>query len=141
MHLYRCYCVPVLYILYYFAVVAQQGPGRVIVRPGQNVELSCGLSSNLTSNLLTSDLQIAWLISGPMKGRMGTKVYSLPQLQNSTLANHSFNGNNIIVENIMMDDDRNGSVYRCVIVQDMLNITNESGPTILYVAGEYQYNM
>jgi len=140
-------CASTYYVLYYFTVVAQEGPGRVIVHPGQNVELSCDLPSNLTSDL-TSDFQIAWLvnISGLMEdeGHMGAGVYSLPQLKNDILANHSVNGNKIIVENITMNDGRNDSVYRCVIVQGMLmlsNIQNKSDPIKLYVAGEYRYNM
>ena len=49
--------------------------------------------------------------------------------------------NNLIVENIMMNDDRNGSDYRCVIVPavgtvTLDDITEESDLTILYVAGE-----
>ena len=45
----------------------------------------------------------------------------------------------------MMNDDRNGSDYRCVIVpaQGMItaaDIIDESDPTILYVAGEYHNN-
>ena len=44
-----------------------------------------------------------------------------------------------------MNDDRNETVYSCVTVsstvsQPMLsNIIDESDPTILYVAGKYQY--
>ena len=49
--------------------------------------------------------------------------------------------NNLIVENITMNDDRNGSDYRCVIVPSdgtitFADITEESDLTILYVAGE-----
>ena len=51
---------------------------------------------------------------------------------------------NLIVENIMMNDDRNGSEYSCVIIpaQGMVTLTDiihESNATILYVAGEYWY--
>ena len=50
--------------------------------------------------------------------------------------------NNLIVENIIMNDDRNGSNYRSVIVPaqgtpSLGNIIEESDSTILYVAGEY----
>ena len=56
----------------------------------------------------------------------------------------TLDSNNLIVENITMNDDRNGSEYRCGIVpaQSMItvaDIINESDPTILYVAGEYLY--
>ena len=54
----------------------------------------------------------------------------------------TLDSSNLIVENIMMNDSRNGSQYRCVIVpaQGMVtfaDIIAESDPTILYVAGEY----
>ena len=55
-------------------------------------------------------------------------------LLNGILTGYSSNGDNLIVENIMMNDSRNGSEYSCVIV---ITIT-ESNPTTLYVAGEYQ---
>ena len=73
--------------------------------------------------------------------------YRVNAIRGGSLAGHAGepgtdpNSNNIIVENIMMNDDRNGSDYRCVIVpaQGILslgNIIEESDPTILYVAGE-----
>ena len=45
---------------------------------------------------------------------------------------------NLIVENIMMNDVRNGSEYSCVVIpaQGMITIIDESDPTILYVDGE-----
>ena len=54
----------------------------------------------------------------------------------------NFGSNNLIVENIMMNDSRNGSEYICVIIpaQSMItldDIIDESDPTFLYVAGEY----
>ena len=45
----------------------------------------------------------------------------------------------------MINDDRNGTEYSCVTVSRTVsqptqaNIVDESDPTILYVAGEYQY--
>jgi len=48
---------------------------------------------------------------------------------------------NIIVENIMMNDDRNGTEYRCVLFNITGTRLNESDLIILYVVGEYQYNM
>ena len=86
---------------------------------------------------MTSGNQTAWLVNnvGP---------YSRAALRSGILAGHSatLGGNNLIVENIMMNDVRNGSDYRCVIVpaQDMITIADiidKSDPTILYVAGEY----
>ena len=51
-----------------------------------------------------------------------------------------------MVENIMMNDDRNDTKYSCVIVSSTVSnptvadIVDESNSTILYVAGEYQYS-
>ena len=47
----------------------------------------------------------------------------------------------------MMNDVRNDTQYSCVTVLSAVNnptvvdIIDESDPTILYVAGEYQYNV
>ena len=41
----------------------------------------------------------------------------------------------------MMNDGRNGTEYRCVLFNNMGTRLNESDSIILYVAGEYQYNM
>jgi len=41
----------------------------------------------------------------------------------------------------MMNDGRNGSNYRCVIVQDRTTIVHEGNLIFLYVAGEYQYTV
>ena len=79
---------------------------------------------------------VAWLVNN-----MGP--YKINALRSGILAGHSATlGGNLIVENIMMNDVRNGSDYRCVIVpaQGMItfdDIIRESDPTILYVAGEY----
>ena len=59
----------------------------------------------------------------------------------ATLGSH-----NLIVENIMMNDDRNGSNYRCAIVPStgtftFENIVQGKDSTILYVAGEYFRHM
>ena len=69
--------------------------------------------------------------------------YRINALRNGILTGHSatLDSNNLIVENIMMNDVRNGSEYRCVIVpaQGMItifDIIEESDPTILYVAGK-----
>ena len=71
--------------------------------------------------------------------------YRINTLRSGILTEYSatLDSNNLIVEDIMMNDVRNGSEYRCVIVpaQGMLtlaDIVEESDPTILYVAGEYQ---
>ena len=76
----------------------------------------------------------AWLVNN-----MGPHLINA--LRNGILAGHSatLGGNNLIVENIMMNDDRNDSDYRCVIVpaQGVITFIDKSDPTILYVAGEY----
>ena len=64
---------------------------------------------------------------------IGHAEYGVNALLNGILTGYSVNGNNLIVENIMMNDSRNGSEYQCLTVNDMSN------PTFLYVAGEYQY--
>jgi len=112
-------------------VAAQEGPGIVIAHPGQDVELLCTVT-------VTSSTQAAWLINNSLG------PYSLNYIRDGKLAGYGgggSNGNNLIVENIMMNDDRNGSDYRCVIVPaqgtpSLGNIIEESDPTILYVAGE-----
>jgi len=48
---------------------------------------------------------------------------------------------NIIVENIMMNDGRNATEYRCVLFNITGTGLNESDLIVLYVAGKYQYNM
>ena len=112
-------------------VTAQEGPGKVIANPGQNVELLC--------NLTTSAFQIAaWMIN---YGR----PYTIQQLHNGILTGYSSNGNNLIIENIMMNDVRNDTEYSCVKVPYTISnplpsdVICESDPTILYIAGEYQY--
>ena len=118
--------------MYFYTVAAQEGPGIVIAHPGQDVELLCTVT-------VTSGNQVAgWLVNS-----MGP--YRISALRSGILARHNttLGSNNLIVENIVMNDDRNGSDYRCVIVppQGILPgiIIDESDPTILYVAGEYQY--
>ena len=64
-------------------------------------------------------------------------TYTLSQLFTGQLAGHRSNGSNIIVEDIMMNDDRNGSVYICLIPQTPPIPDIISSPTMLFVAGEY----
>ena len=83
----------------------------------------------MTSN---NNEQVAWTINS------GTP-YTVSGLRNGIVAGYSANGNNLIVESIMMNDDRNNTEYRCVIITigTTAIILRESDPTILYVAGEY----
>ena len=70
--------------------------------------------------------------------------YRIDAIRSGILTGHSatVDNSNLIVENIMMNDVRNGSEYRCVILPaeglvTFADIIAESDPTILYVAGEY----
>ena len=78
----------------------------------------------------------AWIIDG-------VEVYTVQRLRNGILTGYSTNGNDLIIENIMMNDDRNDTEYICVTVSStvsnpvLTDIEDESDPTILYVAGEY----
>ena len=97
-----------------------------IVHPGQDVELLC--------NITPSDGQTAaWIIDHV--------VYTVQQLHNGTLAGYSSNGNNLIIENIMMNVDRNGIECSCVTLSTEGDVINKSDITILYVAGEYMISM
>ena len=120
---------------YYYLVItvaAQEDPGIVIAHPGQDVELLC------TVTVTDSGSQgVGWLINNSMG------PYRINAIRGGILARHTatLGSNNLIVENITMNDDRNGSDYRCVIVPaqgtaSLGDIIDESDPTILYVAGE-----
>ena len=70
--------------------------------------------------------------------------YRISAIRSGTLTGYTANvdNSNLIVENIMMNDVRNDSEYRCVIIpaQGMVtvaDIIDESDPTFLYVAGKY----
>ena len=69
-------------------------------------------------------------------------VYTLQQLHNGIVTGYNSNGNNLIIENIMMNDVRNDTEYSCVTVLSTVSnptvadILGESDPTILHVAGE-----
>ena len=73
--------------------------------------------------------------------------YGVNALRNDILTGYSaaLDSNNLIVENVMMNDVRNGSDYRCLIlikqnISGLFLILNESDPTLLYIAGKCQYN-
>ena len=122
-------CMCKFKICLYFTVSAQEGPGIVIVHPaGQDIELLCTVMTS------SSKERLAWTINH------GTP-HTVTGLRNYVVAGYSTNGNNLIVENIMMNDDRNNTEYRCVIIttQGTTAIQRQSDPTTLYVAGEYQY--
>ena len=111
-------------------VAAQQDVNIVIAHPGQDVEILCDVTPS-------GSLTAAWVID--------MALYTIQRLHNGILTGYSTNGNNLIIENIMMNDDRNVTEYSCVTVpvsqQSVADIIDEGDPTILYVAGEYQYTL
>ena len=114
-------------ILFLFVVLAQQGSSTVNAHPGQDVELLCTVTPSGSQTT-------AWIIN--------YVVYTVQQLHNGILTGYSSNGNNLIIENIMMNDDRNDTEYSCGTIPSTVSnptvadIVDESDPTILYVAGE-----
>ena len=112
----------------YLTVAAQEakGPGIVIGYPGEEVELLCTLGISSTTQHATE-----WIIDH--------RFYGVQFLINGILDGYSANviNNNLIVQNIVMNDHRNKTEYRCVIVMlDTTAILNSSDPTFLYVAGK-----
>ena len=108
------------------SVTAQQH-SIVIALPGKDAEILCTLT-------LSGDKVAAWLIGykGP---------YTLQQLRNGIWTGYNSKGNNLILENILMNDNRNETNYQCVTIQSTTaSIVDWSDPTILYVAGEYKYS-
>ena len=93
-----------------FIVTAQEGPGIVIAHPGQDVELLCTVTETSQTT--------GWLVNneGP---------YRISALRNDILTRYSatLDNSNLIVENIMMNDSRNDSEYRCVIVPAQVFVT------------------
>ena len=110
-----------------FTVAAQEGPGIVIAHPGQDVELLCTVNVTLTNEI------VEWLVNN-----MGP--YGINALHNGILAGYTTTpgSNNLIVENIMMNDNRNDTEYQCVIVSQG-TIQRRSDRTFMFVAGEYHY--
>jgi len=92
-----CQCI---YFGASYTVTAQEGPGIVIVHPGEDVELLCDLS-NVT----------IWLVT---ECSTTGSQYSLNALLNGILTGHSSNGRNIIVENVIMNDSRNNGSHGIV---------------------------
>ena len=110
---------------FYFAVAAQ-GPGIVIVRPGRDVKLLCTLGSPSNNQYAT-----AWII--------GHRFYGVKALSGGILDGYSVDNNddNLLVENIVINDRRNGTVYRCVfVVSGTEAIVNVAPTTFLFVTGK-----
>ena len=89
-----------------------------ISHPGQDVDLMCDVTGGST----------AWEING--------RFYILSKLFAGAVAGHNVSGSNIVVEDIMMNDVRNGSQYQCVVIQIPPDPDIEGNLIILYVAGE-----
>ena len=110
-----------------YVVIAQEakGPGIVIVHPaGQDVELLCSVA---TPGAVQAG--VTWIIN--------FNQYGVNSLSGGTLDGYSadITNSNLIVKNIVMNDDRNNTEYKCVIIMSDM-IVNDSDPTFLYVAGE-----
>ena len=103
-----------------FSVAAQEGPGIVIAHPGEDVELLCNI---------TGTVGIYWIVN--------ETIYGLDQLFNGQLTGYNTSGTNIIVENIMMNDVRNGTTYTCIQPQTPPTPNIVTDPSFLYVAGEH----
>jgi len=114
------------------ATMEVKGPGRHVVHPGQDVELLCTFNDLVLSS---NALEVIWEIN--------QKKCGINKIRNDLVPGYSANVDNanIIVKNIMMNDSRNGTEYRCVLFNNMGTRLDESDPIILYIAGEYQYNM
>ena len=112
-----------------FTVAGQEGPGIVIAHPGQDVELLC------TVTVTSTNETIAWLVNN-----MG--LHGINALRNGILTGYTttLGSDNLIVENIMMNDDRNNTEYQCVIVLHG-TIQRRSDRTLMFVAGEYHYRV
>ena len=94
-------------------VVDRDAPDIVIAYPGQDVELLCPVSTNAEV--------VGWVINDTL--------FEEPTKYPS---GYSLNGNNLIVENIMINDFRNNTEFKCM----MLLQGNFSDEIVLYVAGK-----
>ena len=110
------------YNLCYYAVAASN---IIIAHPGQDVELSCSLGETSGS--------IRWLVdhNGP---------YGVNSLRGGILDGYSAHADStsIIIQNIMMNDSRNGTEYQCETTRNTM-IQPSDTVYLLYVAGEFQH--
>ena len=104
------------------SVATQKIPRIVIAHPGKDVELLC------TVTMTSGNPTVSWMINdmGPI---------GLATSHASRLAGYRFSGNNLIVENVTLNDTRNGSNYNCVITS-RIAVLRQRNPTTLYIAGE-----
>ena len=112
-----------MYILILYVVPIS--PGIIIAHPGEDVELLCTLI------MINGNVQTGWLIN--QMGPYGKNV-----LHNGILTGYRtpLNSDNLIVEDIVMNDIRNDTEYRCVITQGRI-ILDQSDPIFLYVTGKH----
>ena len=115
------------YNLYYYTVATQE---EIIAHPGQDVELPCNLGETTGGRQI-----IGWLVYN-----MGP--YGVSSLRGGILTGYSAHADStsIIIENIMMNDSRNGTEHQCVKMSFNMMIQDYSDTIfLLYVAGEYQH--
>ena len=92
--------VSLILICVKFTVAAQEGPGIVIAHPGRDVVLFCAV------NEILQDLTEGWLVNN--RGPYGISAI---RHAHGDLAGYSatLNNGDLIVENITINDSRNGS--------------------------------
>ena len=122
-----CYIFNIYVPICTYVVIAQEpkGPGTVIIHPArQDVELLCSVAI-----LGTPQYGVTWIIN--------FNHYGVSSLANGVLDGYSADivNSNLIVKNIVMNDNRNNTEFRCVIIMSD-RIVNDSDPIFLYVAGE-----
>ena len=111
-----------------------EDPTIVIVHPaGQDVKLLCGLRQP------SGDESVAWIINSMTP--QGINVIANGRVNGYTANLHK---TDLIIENIMMNDNRNNTEYQCVIVISGASTSQEQvvekGDVItVYVAGKCQY--
>ena len=105
-------------------VSAQKG---ISAHPGQDVELSCSLAEISENRQI-----IGWIL-----GNLGH--HGVNSILNGRLAGYSAHthSTSIIIQNITMNDSRNGTEYQCVTITND-NVIQRWSDTVfqLYVAGE-----
>ena len=107
------YCIHHITVLYVCYLTAASHT-NVIAYPGQDVELTCNVTGGTAS----------WFING-----LGP--YSVSQLFNGMVTGYNSSGNNLIINDIVMNDPRNNYEYQCTIYYV------NGDPIFLRVSGEY----
>ena len=114
-----------------FIVAARENLRIVIAHPGQDVELFCNVTVDKFSGN-SANQSAAWLVDG--KG-----PYAVNTIRDGTVSGYTttLGSNNLAVQNIIMNDHRNNSKLKCVIITlPYKTVHRQSDPYILYVAGE-----